>query len=170
MFKWIEEGYNIPVFNNGNNRYQFTHAEDLSSLCYFASLEESSQIYNCAAKDNASMKDIMSELCNFAKTKSKVKSVPMWPAILLMNILSFLKLSPLVAYHSLMYGRSIYFDMSKNKKRLNWKPKYSNIEMMIESYNWYMSNKNEIISKNLIKYEHQTVVKEGLLKYLKKIL
>ena len=93
------------------------------------------------------MIEIMTELCEFAKTNSKIRSVPMWPAILLMNILNFFKLSPLVSYHSLMYGRSIYFDMTKNKERLNWEPKYTNIEMMIQSYKWYISNKDKLLSK-----------------------
>ena len=170
LFKWIDEGYNIPVFSGGGNRYQFTHAEDLSRLCYYSSLEDESQIYNCAAKDNLTMIEIMTELCEFAKTNSKIRSVPMWPAILLMNILNFFKLSPLVSYHSLMYGRSIYFDMTKNKERLNWEPKYTNAEMMIQSYKWYISNKNKLLSNKKNDYDHQAIVKEGFLKYLKKLL
>ena len=34
-------------------------------------------------------------------------------AIILMNFTSLLRLSPLGPYHSLMYGRSLYFDISK---------------------------------------------------------
>ena len=169
LFKWVDEGYNIPVFDGGKNIYQFTHALDLSELSYRASLEKKSEIYNCGAKDRTSMKDVMLNLCKFAKTQSKVKSVPMWPAIIGMNLLSYLNLSPLGAYHSLMYGRSIFFNMSKNKRRLNWRPKYSNKDMIIEGYKWYLKNK---IGTNYNKknYEHQGFVDEGFLKYFKKIL
>ena len=33
LFKWISEGVNIPVLNNGSNIYQFVHADDLADAC-----------------------------------------------------------------------------------------------------------------------------------------
>ena len=36
LFKWIKEGINIPVFNNGENTYQFVHADDLADACILA--------------------------------------------------------------------------------------------------------------------------------------
>ena len=169
LYNWISEGYNIPVFSGGRNIYQFTHAKDLSRLCYLASLKKDSEIYNCGSKDNDNMFKVMTELCEFAGTKSKVKSIPMWPAIFLMNLFSFLRLSPLQSYHSLMYGRSLYFDMQKNKDQLDWRPEYSNFEMLKESYIWFLKEKDK--NANLVKYNqpHQSMINEGILRFLKKI-
>ena len=50
-----------------------------------------------------------------------------------MNITSALSLSPLGPYHSLMYGESMYFDISKAEKMLDYSPKFSNAQMFKES-------------------------------------
>ena len=86
----------------------------------------------------------------------------MWPAVLGMNITSALGMSPLGAYHALMYGRSMYFDISKAKKELNWAPEYSNKEMIIESYKWYVNNREKVL-KNKSGSHHKTGVKQGVL-------
>ena len=51
-----------------------------------------------------------------------------------------LGLSPLAVYHASMYGQSIYFDISKARSKLEWVPRYSNNEMFVESYEWYLAN------------------------------
>ena len=58
----------------------------------------------------------------------------MRPIELIMNICSFLRLSPLGPYHSMMYGRSLYFDISKAESELGFTPKYDTDTMFSESY------------------------------------
>ena len=65
------------------------------------------------------MREVLEHLCAHAKTSSRVKSVPMMPAVWFMNGTSALGLSPLGPYHALMYGRSLYFDISKAQKELD---------------------------------------------------
>lgn len=169
LFKWISEGYNIPVFSGGKNIYQFTHSRDLSRLCYLASMEDKAEIYNCGAKDEATMLKIMEQLCAFSSTKSRVKSVPFWPAVFMMNFFSFIGLSPLGSYHSLMYGRSLYFDMKKNKINLGWEPEYTNYQMFEQSYASFIEEKDRGMLDKKSKYDHHSVVKEGILGIIKKV-
>ena len=56
-----------------------------------------------------------------------------------------------------------YFDISKAKKILNWKPKFSNIESIIESYENYLLIKNKLKKDNY--RSHNSILKKGLLKY-----
>ena len=100
------------------NDYQFVHADDLAELCRLAGEQQGSTTYHCGAKEFDSMRAVLTHLCAVAKTGSRVKSVPMAPAIFAMKLTSLLGLSPLGAYHSLMYGRSMYFDISKAEKEL----------------------------------------------------
>ena len=113
LFDWIEQGYNIPVLNNGENIYQFVHSEDLANACYLVSMQRNRNIFNCGTNKYSTMRKVLENLCMYANTGSKVKSLPMGIIEPLMKITSFLKLSPLAPYHSMMYGRSLYFDNKK---------------------------------------------------------
>lgn len=162
LFEWINQGKNIPVLGNGNNIYQFIHADDLAKACILASLKSGSEIYNCGTNHYGTMREVLENLCIHAKTGSRVVSIPMKPAIIGMKITSQLGISPLGAYHALMYGRSMYFDISKAQNELAWNPTFSNNAMFIDSYNWYLSNR-EVVLNQVGGSHHRTAVKQGIL-------
>ncbi len=116
LFEWIREGYNVPVLGRGDNVYQFVHADDLSEACILAAARPGPTTYNCGAAKFGTMHEALEHLCAHARTGSRVRSVPMAPAVGLMQLTSALGLSPLGAYHALMYGRSLYFDISKAQR------------------------------------------------------
>lgn len=168
LFEWIREGYNVPVLGGGDNIYQFIHANDLASACIKASELPGPDIFNCGAAEFGSMRAVLEHLCAYANTGSKVTSLPMAPIVAGMTITSALGLSPLGAYHSLMYGRSMYFDIEKPQKKLHWAPGYSNNEMFVESYQWYLDNRDMVLA-NTGSSPHKSAVKQkalGLVKYL----
>ncbi|MBW2290430.1 MAG: NAD-dependent epimerase/dehydratase family protein, partial [Deltaproteobacteria bacterium] len=128
LFEWISQGSNVPVLGRGDNIYQFIHAADLAEACILAAGRAGSAEYNCGAGRFGSMREVLESLCDHAGTGSKVKSVPMRPAIVGMKLTSALGLSPLSGYHWLMYGRSMYFDNAKAESELQWTPRFSNDE------------------------------------------
>ncbi len=166
LFEWIRTGFNVPVLGKGANRYQFIHAGDLAEACIAAAERRGFAIYNCGTDRFNTMREDLEALCIAAGTGSKVRSIPMTPAIWMMNATNWLRISPLGAYHALMYGRSFYFDISKAKKELGWNPRYSNQEMLIESYNWYLENRNSILTAPAGSH-HRSVVKQGILGVMK---
>lgn len=169
LFEWIRTGFNVPVLGSGNNLYQFVHADDLADACIRAGHRPGPRIYNCGAERFGTMRQALEALCRHAATGSQVKSVPMFPAVIGMKLSSTLGLSPLAAYHSLMYGRSMYFDITKARAELGWKPQYSNDEMLIESYNWYVENRPAILGRNGLSH-HRGPVKQGILQLVKRLL
>lgn len=166
LFEWIRKGENIPVLGDGGNLYQFVHADDLANACILAGLKSGSDIFNCGADRFGSMRAVLENLCHHAKTGSEVTSVPMWPAVQAMKLTSSLGLSPLGAYHALMYGRSMYFDVTKAKLNLGWKPQFSNDEMFIDSYEWYIKNRMEVLGQTSASH-HRSAVKQGVLRMVK---
>ena len=72
-------------------------------------------------------------------------------------------LSPLGAYHSLMYGREMYFDLARTKRELDWAPKFSNAEMFCESYDWYLAHRDEVLRRHHASH-HRSPVKQGVLR------
>ncbi len=169
LFEWIYEGSNVPVFGKGDNIYQFVHADDLAEACILAGEKPGYATFNCGAEHFGTMRQVLEALCRHANTGSKVSSVPMAPAVIGMKITSALGLSPLGAYHSLMYGNSMYFDISKAKRELGWAPKFSNEQMFIESYEWYVQHRQEVMSATTGSH-HRRGVKQGVLSLVKKLL
>ena len=56
--------------------YQFIHAKDLANACYLASIKNEPDLFNIGADKFSTMKNVLENLCKYAKTKSKVKSLP----------------------------------------------------------------------------------------------
>ena len=93
----------------------------------------------------------------------------MLPAVGLMQITSALGLSPLGAYHALMYGRSLYFDIRKAQRELRWQPRFSTDEMFAQSYDWYLANRENILNAHHAS-PHRSPVKQGILSLVKHLL
>ena len=69
----------------------------------------------------------------------------------------------------MMYGRSLYFDITKAKMELDWKPKFSNNEMFVQSYEWYLKNRETILKSHGASH-HRSAVKQGILGMVKHLL
>ncbi|MBX3204651.1 MAG: NAD-dependent epimerase/dehydratase family protein [Labilithrix sp.] len=162
LFEWVRQGRNIPVFGNGANVYQFVHADDLASACLKAAEREGPSTYNVGAEKFGTMRETLEALCRHAGTGSRVVSVPTEPATTLMKLTSRLGLSPLGAYHALMYGKTMYFDLARTKRELDWAPRFSNEEMFAHSYDWYLRHRDEVLSRTDASH-HRSPVKQGVL-------
>lgn len=169
LFEWVYCGKNVPVFSGGNNVYQFVHAKDLADACILTVKKPGFKIYNCGTENFGTMRELLQDLCDYANTGSKVKSVPMWPAVTGMKITSAIGISPLGAYHALMYGRSMYFDTTKLKNELTWSSRFSNKEMIIESYQWYIANREKVLNIQGLSH-HRSSIKQGILSLVGEIL
>ncbi len=166
LFDWIERGSRIPVLGRGDNVYQFVHADDLADACIKAAARPGPATYNIGAAKFGTMRQTLEALCAHAATGSRVYSIPMAPAVALMRLTSFLGLSPLGPYHALMYGRSLYFDIQRARTELAWEPRWSNDEMLCQSYDWYLAHKQEILSATTAS-PHRSAIKQGILRLLR---
>ena len=169
LFEWIREGANVPVLGRGDNVYQFVHADDLAAACILAGDRPGADDFNCGAAEFGTMRAVLEHLCAHAGTGSQVRSVPMGAAVAGMRATSALGMSPLGAYHALMYGRSMYFDISKAQTLLGWQPRYSNEAMFVDSYEWYLAHRDEVLAAKH-QSAHRSAVKQGVLGLVKRAL
>lgn len=169
LYEWIRRGSNVPVLGRGDNRYQFVHADDLASACILAGDRAGSAIYHAGTDRFGTMREALEALCRHAGTGSRVRSVPMAPAVWGMKLTSVLGLSPLGAYHSLMYGRSMWFDTTKARTELGWSPRYSNDEMLSEGYDWYLAHRDEVLRTTGASH-HRSPVRQGVLELVRRAL
>lgn len=166
LFEWIYQGQNVPVLDDGKNIYQFVHADDFAEVCIQASHLKGADQFNCGTDRFGTMREVLEHLCRHAGTGSAVKSLPSWPIVAAMNLSAGLGISPLGSYHASMYGRSFYFDISKARLKLGWDPHYSNNEMFIESYDWYLANRSTVLGSIHKGSQHQSALNQGVLKLL----
>lgn len=169
LFEWIREGCNVPVLGRGDNVYQFVHADDLAKACLLAAQRAGPSVYNCGAAQFGSMRETLESLCAHAQTGSRVRSVPMQPAVVFMKFTSALGLSPLGPYHALMYGRSMWFDITKAQRELGWQPRHSNAAMFAQTYDWYLANRDRVLRASGASH-HRSAVKQGVLALAKHLL
>jgi nucleoside-diphosphate-sugar epimerase len=163
LFEWVRQGKNVPVLGRGDNLYQFVHADDLADAAIKAAERKGPATYNCGAEEFGTMRETLEGLVRHAGTGSRVVGVPMAPAVAMMNVSSRAGVSPLGAYHSLMYGRAMYFDVAKAKRELRWAPKHGNVEMFCDSYDWYLRHRDEVLHRHGASH-HKSPVKQGVLR------
>lgn len=167
LFNWVEEGRRIPVLGSGDNLYQFVHADDLADASIAAAHRPGAAVYNVGTDRFGTMRETLEALCAHAGTGSRVYSVPMRLAVAAMNLTSALGISPLGPYHALMYGRSLYFDVGRAKRELGWRPKWSNAEMICDSYDWYLRHKASLVART--GSPHRSAVAQGVLDLLRRL-
>ncbi|MBI2821328.1 MAG: NAD-dependent epimerase/dehydratase family protein [Acidobacteria bacterium] len=165
LFDWVARGKNVYVLGRGDNVYQFVHADDLADACMRAADRPGFAVYHIGAERFGTMRESLQGLIEHAGTGSRVRSLPMRPAVTAMELLSGLRLLPFAAYHWLMYGRSLYFDVSRAKRELSWQPRWGNVEMLCQSYDWYLAHRAEVAKAG--GSVHRSPVRQGILSFLR---
>ena len=169
LFEWIFRGRNIPVLGKGEYLYQFIHADDLADACIKAAGRPGNAVFNIGATEFGTMRETLEGLIDHAGSISKIVNIPIKPAEVLMDLTTTLGLSPLAPYHSLMYGRSLYFDKTRARSDLGWSSRYSNLQMLCQSYSWYIQNRQKTLELDRSQSHHSGPVKQGILDLLSRI-
>jgi nucleoside-diphosphate-sugar epimerase len=165
LYEWITENRNIYIIGSGNNIFQFVHLHDVVTASIKACQLNRNEIFNVGAAKYGTLRQDLESLIRYAKSTSKVISLPVYFAVPILYFLDKIRLSPLGPWHYLTYHKDYYFDIENTKKKLNWQPKYTNQEMLKESYRWYIKNKHRDF-KNLS--AHKSKLKQGILSIIKK--
>jgi nucleoside-diphosphate-sugar epimerase len=166
LFDWIKDNSNVYVIGNGNNKIQFLHAQDLIDAYMLVCSVGKAGLYNVGTDRFGTIREALENLCQYAKSNSKVISLPYSLAVNMLNLLDVFKLSPLAPWHYLTYGKSFYFDLHPLLE-LGWKPRYSNDEMLKEAFDNFLVDQQ--FNQNEYGSPHRSRVKELALKLLKAV-
>ncbi|PMP95497.1 MAG: NAD-dependent epimerase [Candidatus Aminicenantes bacterium] len=166
LFEFIEENRILWIVGKGNNRYQFIYALDLAEAAILASNIHTTRIYNVGSDNVKTLREIYQYVIDGANSKSRIKSLPKAPSLLAMKIAHWLKLSPLGPYHYKMISESFEFDTTRIKTELGWKPTKTNEEMLFEAYQYYLTNKKEILDRQNAS-AHRKPAEMGIIKFIK---
>ncbi len=166
LFQWIKENRNVYVIGHGNIKFQFIHAHDLMDFYILALNAGKTGTYNVGTNRFGTLREDLEALIRYAGSTSKVKSLPEGFAINTLRMLYYLRLSPLVPWHFLTYHKPCYFDVQPLLD-LGWKPKYSNLDMLKESYDWSLTESGwRGVEEGS---PHRSPIKQGILWVVKKL-
>ncbi len=166
LFDWISESRSVYVIGSGDFPYQFVHADDLMDAYLLALDLGKPGIYNVGTDDYGTLRGTLESIISFAHSRSKVRSLPVWPTITTLGILDRLGLIPLAPWHYLTYHKPFAFDVEPLKK-LGWKPRYSNDRMFQSSYMWFLEHRSDVVSD--CASPHRKAVREGILRILRNL-
>ena len=165
LFDWVADGADVFVLGNGDNRYQFIHADDLADVCLLAGCTPGPAVFNAGTDRFGTMREALESLCAHAGTGSHVRSLPAGPASALMRAAAAAHLAPFAPYHWLMYSKSMWFDIDHVRDRLGWQPRWSNDEMFADSYDWFVRHRADTGQAG--RSQHRTAAAQGALRLLK---
>lgn len=141
LFEFISENRNVYLLGSGDNTYQFVDANDVAAALELSSHKLGFDIYVIGGDGAMPLGQMYKKVIEYAKSRSKIISLPKKPALIALSLLDKLNISPLGVYQYSMLGRSMYADTTKIKKLLGWKPKKTNLQSFIENYRWYIAKK-----------------------------
>ena len=141
LFDWIHDGRRIYVLGDGSNRYQLLAVEDLVDAISRACTEDvAGEVFNVGATEFGTVRSDLEAVIAHAGTKSRLRPIPSRPAEVALRALELAKLSPLGEWHYKTASRDSFVDVSKAERLLGWRATKSNVDTLVENYDWYVAN------------------------------
>ena len=168
LFDWIREGRRIYILGKGHNRYQLLAVEDLVDAIVRAATapEAARETFNVGATEFGTVRSDLQALIDHAGSDSRLQPVPVKPAELSLRALELLRISPLAEWHYKTAHRDSFVDTARAQHLLGWRPRLSNEQALIETYDWYLANRERVGSAGVthrVPWNQQAL---GLLKRL----
>ena len=146
LFDWVREGRRIYTLGDGSNRYQLLAVEDLVAAILLSASKRAAagETLNVGAKEFGTVREDLQALIDHAGSSSRLTPVPIRPAEIVLRALELARVSPLVEWHYKTAHRDSFVDVSKAERILGWKPRFSNAEALISTYDWYLAHRDEL--------------------------
>lgn len=149
LFGWVSKGINIYTLGKGDGPYQFIHAEDLAEGITRASRLKGNFELNLGATDYGTFREDLRRLCDFSNTGSRVIGLSEWFTRPSLKLLSYIRILPFASYQLQLYSKPMYFNCEKDWQLLDYIPKYSNSEMLIESYVHFLQTSDSLLASGV---------------------
>jgi nucleoside-diphosphate-sugar epimerase len=143
LFQWIHLGLDIYLLGQGRGSYQFVSARDLANGIVASTKLTGDRIFNLGARQYKNFVEDLDDLCRYAATRSQVRSIPEVPFRFLLRGLAKIRILPFAPYQLLLYGKPMYFDSNADWKELCYEPIDSNLDCLIQGYDWYLQHNIE---------------------------
>ena len=145
LFDWIREGRRIYILGDGSNRYQLLAVEDLvDAIVRCATAEVAGETLNVGAAEFGTVRSDLQALIDHAGSSSRLQPVPVRLAEVSLRALELARVSPLAEWHYKTAHRDSFVDIAKAQRLLDWTPRLSNEQALIDTYDWYLANRGRV--------------------------
>ncbi|HWV13574.1 MAG TPA: NAD-dependent epimerase/dehydratase family protein [Sphingobium sp.] len=164
LFQWIAEGRRLFIIGDGSNRMQFIHADDLVDFILLALASGRPGTYNVGTSRFSTLRQDLEGLIAHAGSPSRIVDLPVAPAMAALGLLHQTRLSPLVPWQYRTYHRDCWFDTAPLED-LGWTARYSNADMLAESYDWFRAHRSVARSGSA----HRSPVEQHMIGLLRRL-
>jgi len=142
LFDWVRRGKTVYLLGAGRNRVQMVSAWDVADACVLAAERPESRgaVLNLGAVDVPPVRSQVEALIAHARSRSRIVAIPATMLRGAARALHAVGLSPIVPEHYLLADKTFVLDVSRATAVLGWRPRYTNVTMTTESYDWYVAN------------------------------
>lgn len=171
LYDWVESGARIPMIGSGRNRYQLLEVTDLAETYYKVCTVDPSlanDTFNIGAERFQTVREDLQALCDFAGSGARPMGTPAGLVKFILRILEALKLSPLYKWVYETADKDSFVSIERAKAKLGWQPRYSNVEALIRSYEWYLEHASGLEIGTGV--THRVAWEQGALKVFKWLL
>ncbi|MEX1013929.1 MAG: NAD(P)-dependent oxidoreductase, partial [Candidatus Paceibacterota bacterium] len=134
--------------------------------CYLAALNgKDKEIYNIGATDFGTVNHDVTAFLNHADSGSKLLHFPSKPLKFILSILEKLKISPIYKWVYDTADKDSFVSVEKAMDHLGWEPKFSNIDALNSTYDWYLGE-GKIMAQNY-GTGHRVAWKQGIIRFVK---
>lgn len=143
LYEWARDGHNFPILGKGDNLYQYLDVEDLCEaiwLCATLPKEKVNDVFNVGAAEFGTPRSDFQAVLDHAGRGKRIVSLPLKPAIAMLQVLEFFHLSPLYKWIYKTVGEESFVSIEKAQKVLGFDPKYSNRDALIRNYDWFIAS------------------------------
>jgi nucleoside-diphosphate-sugar epimerase len=168
LYDWAKDGHGFPVIGSGDNLYQLLDVEDLCEAIYLAATADrqtANDTFNIGAAEFGTMKQDFQAVLDEAGFGKKVKPFPAGPVIFALKLLEKLKLSPLYKWVYETAGKESFVSIDKAKRKLGYRPRFSNAQALVRNYHWYLDNLDAFEGSSGI--SHRVPWKQGVIRVAK---
>lgn len=143
LFEWAGEGRDFPLPGGGRVRCQLLDVDDLCDAVLAAldlPAERVDDTFNIAAERFGTLRDDFQAVLDAAGHGGRVVPIPARPAVAVLRVLEALKVSPVYKRLAHKLLDDSYVSIAKAQERLGFRPRYSNTETLLRTYDWYRAN------------------------------
>jgi UDP-glucose 4-epimerase len=134
ILDFIHAGKTLWTIGDASNRCQIVFAEDLARACIAALRPGFSGILHIGNPGVRTLRELWQAVIDAAGTGSVIRALPPKPARLALRLASMLGLSSLTPYESRMIADDFFFDTSKIRERLGWRPSLTCEQTLVQIY------------------------------------
>lgn len=168
LFDWAYTGHNFPILGRGNNRYQLVDVDDLCDAivaCLEVPKSDMAGTFNIGAPSFGTFRSDFQALLTHAGHGKRVVTLPRFPALATLRLLSALRLSPIYPWVFESAVLDNFVSIEKAERLLLWKPRFSNVDALIRNYDWYRDHIDDFGSNE--GKTHRVPWKQGSLRIAK---